>query len=323
MKTLPAITAALLFLAFALPASAQPKDAADEKDPKSKRVVELKGIDAVRHFIARSNYKEAEWYALPLLWKDIRQPELLHLLGQSVAKLNRREEAAAWYRLLLRVAEETPSDEAEKVKPHAEKYLKFGDAEAQRQAKAFEKEAGGKFPAGGPEKVGDAWMSQVTADLYALEPLLFLKAVGIEVDVREQDPLFVHTKQGAMHRSGMKLITEVDGRKGLLFTVPGARGADGKGATKVTIPYGGKGAALRFGMKGFIAPLTVEVSTSTPGVAGGPKLLTRPVPINTWSDVKVELKEVKTGDVVTLELVAGGRTLNAGVWIDYVGFYED
>jgi hypothetical protein len=318
--------ALLWVLASSLTARAQGKDQA-EKPAKGKAAVPLIGVDAVRYFVRNGNYIEAEDYAYPIIWKDLNQPELLHLLAQSLSKLNRREDAATYYRLLMRLHEESPSADSAKFKPLAEKFLTFGETDHLKRVKQYEAETGGKFTT--PAAVSDLWMTQVTADLYTLDELLAWKLARVDVEFADNEPQSVHRKQGVMHRSGMKRVDEVEGRKGVLFTLPHTRPAKGtvaaldgppiKGATRVTLPYGGKGGFLRVGVKGYLSAFTLEVSIK------GTVLHTQKVDANTWSDLKIELKEpLKAKELVTLELIAGqSKWPNEGVWLDYVGFFAD
>ncbi len=319
--TLPALVVALLATAT----FAQPKDAPPEK-PKGRTPIQVTGVEAVRYLFRTSKFADAEDFAYPIIWKTWNQPELLHILGQTLSKLNRREDAATYYRLLMRIAEESPSADTAKWKPFAEKYLTFGETDHLKRAKQYEAETGGKFTKA--EAVSDLWMTQVTADLRSLDELLAWKLVRMDVEFEDTEPQSVHRKQGVMHRSGMKRVDEVAGRKGLLFTIPHTRAPKGpapldappmKGPTKVTIPYSGKGKFMRIGTKGYLSPFTLEVSLK------GTTLHTQKIDAHTWTDVKIELKEPpKAGEVFTLELIVeSGRWPNEGVWLDYAGFFAD
>lgn len=336
-----------LVLLCTLDASAQAPDQADP--PKSgRRVVTITGLDAVRHLSKTGKHTDVEKFSYVLFWDDFRQPEAMHLLASSLAKLNRREEAATWYRLLVRVADEYPSDEASKFKPFAVNFLKFGESDHLKRAKEYEAKVGGAFP--GAEQVGDLWMTQVQADLHSFYALKAWKLT--EGENKAEDDNWIHKTQGTMHRSGAKHVADFLKRKGLLFTVPHPRKpaanpaekadlfkdknkeADAKRdplaaldkeahllgrPTQVTMPWRGKGSVLRIGTRAYETNFILEVSMQ------GKKFGEAKIPTTAWSDLKFDLPAgIKAGDVVTLELITPPpATWSEGAWLDYVDFFAD
>ncbi len=324
-------------------------DAQEEEKPKGgRRVITVTGLDAVRHLSKTGKHIEVEKFSYVLFWDDFRQPEAMHLLASSLAKLNRREEAATWYRLLLRVAEEYPSPEADKFKPFAANFLKFGESDHLKRAKEYDAQAGGAFP--GPDKVGDLWMTQVQADLHSFFALKAWKLT--EGENKAEDDNWVHKAQGTMHRSGAKHVEHFLYRKGLLFTVPHPRKAEAKKddkvdlfkdrkpdddakrdptaaldkeahllgrPTRVTIPWRGKGTVLRVGTRGYETNFILEVS------AAGKVIGEAKVQTTAWSDLKFTLPSgMKSGDIVTLELITPPpASWSEGAWLDYVDFFAD
>ena len=338
------LCAGLMVLLASPDAAAQDAEKADP--PKGgRRVVTVTGLDAVRHLSKTGKHTEVEKFSYVLFWDDFRQPEAMHLLASSLAKLNRREEAATWSRLLLRVAEEYPSDEAGKFKPFAINFLKFGEAEHLKKAKEYEASAGGEFP--GVDQVSDLWMTQVQADLHS-----FFALKLTEGENKAEDDNWIHKTQGTMHRSGAKHVADFLKRKGLLFTVPHPRKAPGNQdekanlfkepkqeadakrdptaaldkeahllgrPTRVTIPWRGKGSVLRVGTRAYETNFILEVSVQ------GRKIGDAKIQTTAWSDLKFDLPAgMKPGDLVTLELITPPpATWSEGAWLDYVDFFTN
>lgn len=329
-----AFAAASLLLGAAA-ASAQPKADPPKEPAKKPNVIKLEGIEALRYLAKQGQPVDAEKVGYVLLWVDIRKPEEIALLAQSLAKMGRRSDAATWYRLFLRVAADKP-DEAAPFKVAADSFLKFGDRDHDNLVKQYRAKAGGKFPA--PEAVSDLWMTQVTGDLSSLSELQAWKLVGGNKEAK--DPNWIHNHQGVMHRSGLKLMDEVDGRKGVLMALPRPRAtrqeketdkpkaaaddkpkeapAAGRGAA-VRLPYAGKGKVLRIGAKGWTGDFILEISVAQQ------KLLSQRVTATQWHDLKVDLPAaIKVGDEIVVELLPPqGQRHHQGAWLDYLDVFED
>jgi hypothetical protein len=311
--------------------------AQDKDPPRNPNTIRLEGVEALRYMAKHGQPVDAANIAYVLLWPDIRKPEELALLAQAMVKMGRRADAATWYRIFLRVAEEKPA-EAAPFKTAADNFLKFGDRDHDALVKQYRAKAGGKFP--GPESVSDLWMTHVTGDLHNLHDLMAWKLVG---GPKGADPKSIHSLQGTIHRSGMKLMDEVEGRKGVLMALPRPRAAapsrekpvepaadDAKEKPKdapaaaprggaITFTYPGKGKTLRIAVRSLQAPFTLEVS-----IAGKP-LFTQNVTGAQWHDLKADLPaSLKAGDEILIELLPPqGQRSHQGAWVDYLDVFED
>jgi hypothetical protein len=288
------------------------------------------GIDALRLVYKSGKPSDAETIAYRLLWDDIRQPEVLYVLGSSGERLRKPEDAGVFYTLFLRTLAESkgqdvPAD-VTKQKPFAERRLKALKQDPETLAAAYAKTAAGKkFP--GPERVDDGWMNNVRGDLFSLHGLYAWKLVGGRQDAK---PDWIHNRQGAMHRSGLKRVDEVEGRKGVLFTVPlkdmNSKDADASNRdalqklghnSHIEVTNVGGCKLLRAGVRGYGFPVLVKVR------GGDKELLSEKVDVDKWSDLKVEVPGTK-GKALTMEfIVPEGQQYSEGVWIDYVDFFED
>jgi hypothetical protein len=172
-------------------------------------------------------------------------------------------------------------------------------------------------------------MSQVEADLFSLHGLYAWKLVGGRNDAK---PDWIHNTQGVLHRSGMKLVDEVEGRKGVLFGVPikdkGSADADesnrkaldrlGHSSRIVARNIMGR-PVLRAGARGYGFPFILRVKD------GDEEIFSQNVTEKEWSDVKVELSKrpVIPKQVMVELVVPEGQKWSEGVWIDYLDFFED
>jgi hypothetical protein len=297
---------------------------------RSTQQAPLTGIDALRAVYKSGKPSDAEKIAYTLIWDDVRQPEVLFMLGSSEERLRKPDDAGTFYTLFLRTlaeskGQEVPADVA-KQKPFAERRLKALRQDPETLDAAYAKTAAGKkFP--GPEHVDDGWMNNVRGDLFSLHGLYAWKLLGGRKDA---EPDWIHNTQGTMHRSGLKRADEVEGRKGVLFTVPlkdmnsqDADASNREGLQKLghnshleTTNVGG-GALLRAGIRGYGFPVLVKVRN------GDKELLSEKVETDKWSDLKVAVPGTK-GKPVTMEfIVPEGQKYSEGVWIDYVDFFDD
>ena len=306
-----------------------------ENDAK-KDAPTIQGMEAIRMLFRTGKINDAEQFIYVEQWDDIRQPEAMHIRAQIIMRKNQRDIAATWYNLLLRIADDYPSVEGEKFRSNAEKFLKFGDRAHEKDAVAYLAQAGGKFP--GPEKVGDGWMTQVSAaDLHGLKALQAWFYIEGRPQVLRGDSMWIHTQKSAMHRSGLKWTEEVSERNGALFGVAHAKkpgGDEKKGpadinkeapkdgppaATRITYTYPGKGTMLRIGTRMWGSAFRLEVK------AGDKTILEQLVEGNSWSDLSAELpSSLKKGDKITVDLILPSATNHIhGVWIDYIDVFED
>jgi hypothetical protein len=284
-------------------------------------------MEALRTWHARGNHKEVIENAPKLLWDDIEQPEVLYLLGSSLEKSNRKPEAAAYLTLFLRTLDMKRGDPGNTAnfRPAVERRLKaMGQDQATLDGQYKKAAASRKFES--PEKVTDIWMSQVEGDLFNLHGLYAWKLTGGRKDAK---PDWIHNTQGVMHRSGMKLADEVDGRKGVLFTIPlkehGGKGLDehhskalerlGHSSRVIAKnPLGRK--VLRIGTKAYGFPFILKVKDDN-----GKELLTKQIGTDNWEDLKLDLATAPKEVIVEL-IVPEGQKWSEGLWIDYIDFFE-
>jgi hypothetical protein len=313
----------------------------------------LTGIDGLRALHKSGKPADAERYAYSLLWKDIRQPEVLYLLASTEDRLKKRQEAAVYYALFLRTLDEAGDaapPEVAKFRRIAEQRLKGDRQDKPSLSAAYAKTAAGKkFES--PDKVDDVWMNNVQGDLFSLHALYAWKLVGGRKDAKAD---WVHNTQGAPHRSGLKYVDEVEGRKGVLFTVPlkdmnsqDADASNREGLEKlghnshIEARNVGGGKFVRAGLRGYGFPVLVKV------LVDGKELASETVGTDQWTDLKVELPPAEardaaepskaqapagntalfnneTGQRVVMELIVPeGQQWSEGVWIDYFDFYDN
>jgi hypothetical protein len=295
----------------------------------------LAGIEAMRALHQSGKPADAERFAVQMLWNDIRQPEVLFYLATAEERLRKMPDAGAFYALFLRTLDESGKGgggdaaypDVAKHKPLAERKLKGLKQDAATLSAAYAKTAAGKkFTT--PEAVDEVWMNNVRGDLFSLHALYAWKYAGGRKDAK---PDWIHNTQGVMHASGLKRVDEVEGRKGVLFTIPlkdmNSTDADAPNRealqklghnSHVEAVNGGGGKFLRAGLRGYGFPVLIKVRL------GEKELHSETVGIDKWSDVKVELPAESKGKAVSMELIVPeGQKSSEGVWIDYLDFFEN
>lgn len=325
------VAATCLALSASLPVVAQQRRTGAAQPPQK-----LTGIEAMRALHQSGKPADAERFALTMLWEDIRQPEVLFYLATAEERLRKSPDAAAYYTLYLRTLDDAtrgggggaaPYPDAAKHKPLAERKLKAQKQDTAALSAAYAKTAAAKkFTA--PEAVDDVWMNNVRGDLFSLHGLYAWKLVGGRKDAK---PDWIHNTQGVMHGSGLKRVDEVEGRKGVLFTVPlkdmNSADADdsnrqalqklGHNSHIETVNVGG-GKFLRAGVRGYGFPVLLKVRL------GDKELHSETVAVEKWSDLKVALPAESKGKPVSMELIVPeGQKSSEGVWIDYIDFFEN
>lgn len=295
----------------------------------SARTRTLRGIEAVRYLYSRGDYARVEQFAYGLLWEDIQQPEVLYLLADSLFRQAKKEDAAVYLTLLLRVLEKNARRaDVTKYKRRTQRQLALLDKEYEKLKAAYARTASGKrFES--PEKVDDLWMTQVTSDLHGLHGLYAWKLVGGRKDMK---PDWIHNRQGVMHRSGMKYVDQVDGRKGVLFGIPikdkTSQDADKfhrailerlGHPTQITIRNLGKCKFLRVGTKGYGFPFILRARR------GEKVIFSSRVGTDAWADLKVDLQDAAgKPETITVELVVPEKQRwSEGVWVDYMDFFDN
>jgi hypothetical protein len=286
-------------------------------------------IDVLRIWQSQNQNAKIVETGPKLLWLDMEQPEVLYIVGSAMEKVNRKAEAATYLTLYLRTVDlpKAPA-EARKFRPAVERRLK-AMKEDQASLDAIYKTAAATRKFESPEKVSDIWMSQVEADLFSLNGLYAWKIVGGRKDA---DPAWIHNTQGALHRSGMKLVDEVERRKGVLFGVPlkedKSQDADESNRKALDrLRHSSRIIArnimgrpvLRIGARAYGFPFILRVKD------GEEKLFEQLVNEKEWSDVKVDQsKRPALPKQLTIELIVPeGQKWSEGVWIDYLDFFEN
>jgi len=288
--------------------------------PRTASTPTLSGMEALRYLHARREFAKAEQYAYGMLWENIRQPEALWLLADSLFKQKKTEDAAAFLTVLLQVWQEDGlSNEQRESKRQAERVLAAVNKQFDREKAAYAQKAPGK-PFESAQQVDDLWMTQVKADLAPLHGLYAWKLVGGRKD---KNPDWIHNRQGRMHRCGLKYVEEVDGRKGVLFAIPlkpdHPRAQKLGHAPRVGMVNLGKCSLLRVGIKAYNFPFVLKVQ------AAGRELFSRQISPAAWSDLKIALGDAAgKAEPVILELtVPSTQGPFEGVWIDYVDFFDN
>ncbi|MBN2584492.1 MAG: hypothetical protein JXL80_15630 [Planctomycetes bacterium] len=284
--------------------------------------------EAMDMLARRGDYAQVKRIAMADLWRDISKPETLKHLVAALGKLNDRDQAGAFGHILLRVLEEpkrAKAPQTAQLRKWTEVALKRLDAQFEKDRKQYAAAAPGrKFTQ--PEEVGELWMTNIQADPQCLHGLLAWKIVGGRKDVK---PDWIHNTQGTIHRSCLKLMDEVDGRKGVLYatTVNPEKDTDALASqmerlghrVRNTVRNVGKCRFLHAGVKPQEFALTFRVE------AEGKELLAQRIEPSAWSDLKIDLQESAGKDVpVIVEfLVPSGQRWHNGAWIDYLDFFED
>jgi len=83
--------------------------------PLGARTTALGPPESVKFLYQQGRYTEARDYGLPLVWDDIVHPEPLYCVAQSMAKLGDKDQAAAFFHILLRVLDEDPKAKADSL----------------------------------------------------------------------------------------------------------------------------------------------------------------------------------------------------------------
>jgi hypothetical protein len=292
----------------------------------------VRGIDAIRLVSKSGKPGDVEVLAYQMLWNEMRDPEVLYLLGLAKERLRKPQEAAVCYTLFLRTLDEAPAagtvvpPDVAKQRPVVERKLKTQKQDKATAAAAYAKTAAGKkFTS--PDAVDDVWMANVKGELFSLHALYAWKIVGGRKDAK---PDWIHNTQGVMHASGLKRCEDVEGRKGVLFTVPlkDMNSADADASNRealqklahnshVEAVNVGGCKSLRAGVRGYGFPVLVKVKL------GDKELHSETVGVDRWTDLKVDLPESK-GKPVSMELIVPeGQQWSEGVWIDYFDFFDD
>jgi len=112
----------------------------------------------------------------------------------------------------------------------------------------------------------------------------------------------------------MKLVDEVEGRKGVLFGVP-LRDKGSKIIAKNLLSR----PMLRIGARGYGFPFNLSVKD------GDERIFEQLVSEKEWADVQVDLSKRKTvpKQVMVELIVPEGQKWSEGVWIDYLDFFEN
>jgi len=289
----------------------------------SAATVELQGLEALKFLYRRGDYAKAKEAGYVVLWNDIRQPEALFYLASSLEKLNDREQAAVFYRILLRALDEDSKSDprAASRKATAQKALDRLDGSYRAAQKKYADAAEGKSFTS-PDQVSDLWMTQVRCDLRPLHGLYAWKLVGGRKDAK---PDWIHNTQGAMHRSGAKLMDEIQGRRGVLFCIPNKK--SDKLSRLMSEPR-----ALASGLAAPSRSRLRWVGTMAYGfpyllnvLVGSKQLFSKTIGKDKWEDLKITLDvEITKENPVTLELVVPeDQRWMEGIFFDYVDFFED
>ncbi len=293
--------------------------------------IKLTPEEAMRLLFQQRQYERVRKIALAMLWDDIRRPEPMYYLAAASEKLGLSEPAAVYCHLLVRILDDPatkPHAKAEWFRRFAGNRLKALDGEHRKRKARYEATAAGKtFP--GPGKVDDLWMTQVRCDLHNLHGLYAWKLVGGRKDVKAD---WIHNRKGEMHRSAMKYVDEVHGRKGVLFSVP-IKAKTSKDAdkhhravlaklghpTRITLRNVGRCRYLRASARAYGFPFILKAYVADKEV------FARTIGTGAWADVKVDLGEAaRTGPEVVLELVVPEKQRwSEGAWIDYIDFFDD
>jgi hypothetical protein len=298
-------------------AQGRKQPAAARKQPPAARTLE--GLEALRYLHTRGEHVKAEQYAYHMLWSDIRQSEVMWLLADSLGKQGKKEDAAVFLTMMLQIWNEDSKGPPGVSRKQAESLLAPLNKQFIALRAEYVKQAPGKrFD--GPEKVDDGWMTQVKADLTPLHGLYAWKLVGGRQDAK---PDWIHNRQGTIHRSGLKYVDEVDGRKGVLFGVPlklsHPRAQKTGHGPHVTVVNVGRCPLLRVGVKGYNFSFVLKI------LDGDRELFSQEISPKRWSDLKIPLGEAsgKAQPVVLELLVPEKQGPSEGVWFDYIDFFEN
>ncbi len=277
--------------------------------------INVKAMRALKSRFHNGDYREVSQLAYKLLWEDIYQPEVLRYLGASLKEIGKPDAAAAVMHILLRVLEDPRcSDYAQAVAARrwCDSQLKRLDTDFRKQqeqhsaatpTRAFTK----------PEAVDDAWMTEVTADLQSLHGLYAWTLVGGRKDA---DKKWIHNRLGQLHRNGAKYLSEVEGRRGVLFAIPLK---ESHRLSRLVVRKAGPAPFLRVGTRAYGFPFVLDV------VIEGTSVATQTIGTDAWEDLKIPLDEYADKDVeIVLKLVVPeDQKWHEGAYFDYVDSFQN
>jgi hypothetical protein len=279
--------------------------------------VDITPMEALRLVYAEEKYDLARMVAYRIIFDDMYQPEAVYYAASALEKLKDTEQAAAFAHYLLRMLDEPKckdEKQADRFRKWAQARLKVLDVDFRKQQEQYKAAAAGKkFTK--PEQVSDLWMTMAAFDLRNMHGLYAWKQVGGRKDIADADK-WIHNTQGLMHRSGAKLMEEVHGRKGVLFSVPLRKSRE---TAKIVMTNFGKCQNVRIGTRAYGFSFVLNV------VVEGKQLFSQTVGTDKWEDLKVPLGEhAGKGVDVTVELVVPEeQQWSEGAWFDYVDFFDD
>ena len=154
------------------------------------------------------------------------------------------------------------------------------------------------------------WMTQVRCDLHPLHGLYAWRLFGGRKDLK---PDWIHNAQGTMHRSGAKLMDEIQGRRGVLFCIPSKKSHK---LSRLFWDGPAEGKVLRIGTMAYNFPYVLNV------LVGGKQVFSRTVGKDAWQDLRIPLEsEVSKGSPLVLELVIPeDQRWMEGLFFDYIDF---
>jgi hypothetical protein len=164
-----------------------------------------------------------------------------------------------------------------------------------------------------PEAVDDTWMTEVTADLHSLHGLYAWTLVGGRKDA---DKKWIHNRLGRLHRSGAKYLSEVEGRKGVLFAIPLK---ESHSQSRLIVEKAGPAPFLRVGTRAYGFPFVLDVAVE------GKSVFSQTIGTDAWEDLKIPLGEYADKDVeIVLKLVVPeDQKWHEGAYFDYVDIFQD
>jgi len=280
------------------------------------RTTVLSPLESVKLLYQRGRYAEARDYGYPLVWDDLNQPEPLYYVAQSLGKLGDRDQAAAFFHILLRVLDENPKSKADARAPawraacqNALRTLDQGFEQARK--KHADAAKGRKFTS--PEEVDDLWMTDVRCDLHPLHGLYAWKLVGGRKDAARD---WIHNTQGTIHRSGAKLMELIHGRRGVLFCIPNRKSHR---LSRIFWDGPRQAAILRIGTRGYGFSFLLNV------LVGEKQVFSQTIGTDSWADLRIPLgADAGTNAPLILELVVPEtQRWSEGAFFDYIDLFEN
>ena len=134
---------------------------------------------------------------------------------------------------------------------------------------------------------------------------------------KDMDKNWIHNRLGQLYRSGAKYLSEVEGRKGVLFAIPLK---ESHRLSRLILRKAGQAPFLRVGTRAYGFPFVLDV------LAEGKSVFAQTIGTDAWEDLKIPLDEHADKDdieIVVKLVVPEDQKWHEGAYFDYVDFFQN